>query len=145
MAMVRGPLSLGLSSPMGFKCQKPSQQDEPPVCSPTPPIPGLSQASDSQLPSHENNSTLGPEPEVAPINQQSIPFPSPPVPCSEIPPVPSPERPLVTSSSPVHSSPHSHQEALQEFTNFQLTLMIPQTIFHKSINESYWCIANFST
>ncbi|MBW0484163.1 hypothetical protein O181_023878 [Austropuccinia psidii MF-1] len=46
---------------------EPSQQDEPPICSPTPPIPGLSQASDSQLPSHENNSNLGPEPEVAPM------------------------------------------------------------------------------
>ncbi|MBW0467270.1 hypothetical protein O181_006985 [Austropuccinia psidii MF-1] len=27
---------------------EPSQQDDPPVCGPTPPIPGVSQASDSQ-------------------------------------------------------------------------------------------------
>ncbi|MBW0498608.1 hypothetical protein O181_038323 [Austropuccinia psidii MF-1] len=46
---------------------EPSQHHEPPVCIPTTPIPGPSQASDSQLPSHENDSTLEPEPEVAPM------------------------------------------------------------------------------
>ncbi|MBW0467272.1 hypothetical protein O181_006987 [Austropuccinia psidii MF-1] len=53
---------------------KPSQKDDPPICSPTSPIPGLNQTSDSQLPSHENNSTLGPEPEVAPMQSTEHPF-----------------------------------------------------------------------
>ncbi|MBW0465579.1 hypothetical protein O181_005294 [Austropuccinia psidii MF-1] len=39
--------------------RKPSQRDEPP-------IPGLSQSSESQLPSHEDISTCEPEPGVAP-------------------------------------------------------------------------------
>ncbi|MBW0467251.1 hypothetical protein O181_006966 [Austropuccinia psidii MF-1] len=46
---------------------EPSKKDEPP-------IPGMSQASDSQLPLHENNLTLEPEPEVAPTQSTEDPF-----------------------------------------------------------------------
>ncbi|MBW0480068.1 hypothetical protein O181_019783 [Austropuccinia psidii MF-1] len=35
--------------------------------------------------------------------------------------------------TPASSSPHSHNEAFQEFANLQLTLMIPQEIVHDSI------------
>ncbi|MBW0532483.1 hypothetical protein O181_072198 [Austropuccinia psidii MF-1] len=38
-------------------------------------------------------------------------------------------------SLPVPSSPHSHDEAFQEFTNLRPTLMIPQAIVHESINK----------
>ncbi|MBW0523948.1 hypothetical protein O181_063663 [Austropuccinia psidii MF-1] len=100
-----------------------------------PPIPGPSQASDYQLPSHE--------PEVAPvkstedcfacpatppsiitINDMPVRTPHPPlplVPSTEIPPITS-ENPI--PSPPAQSSPHSHNEALQELTNLQPTLMI---------------------
>ncbi|MBW0522468.1 hypothetical protein O181_062183 [Austropuccinia psidii MF-1] len=44
---------------------KPSKHNEPPFPTPTPPIPGVSLISDSQVPSHENDSTCEPEPEVA--------------------------------------------------------------------------------
>ncbi|MBW0484005.1 hypothetical protein O181_023720 [Austropuccinia psidii MF-1] len=37
--------------------------------------------------------------------------------------------------NPTASSPHSHDEAFQEFTNLKLTLMIPQAIIHKYINQ----------
>ncbi|MBW0467798.1 hypothetical protein O181_007513 [Austropuccinia psidii MF-1] len=46
---------------------EPSQHNEPPV-------PGPIQASDSQLSSHENNLTLEPEPEVAPMQSTEDPF-----------------------------------------------------------------------
>ncbi|MBW0545227.1 hypothetical protein O181_084942 [Austropuccinia psidii MF-1] len=36
---------------------------------------------------------------------------------------------------PTASSPHSHNEAWQEFTDFQPTLMIPRAIVNKSINQ----------
>ncbi|MBW0564294.1 hypothetical protein O181_104009 [Austropuccinia psidii MF-1] len=92
---------------MGFKCQKqnppnPPQQDSPVPCMPAsklcsnplqakvatnepsrhnePPIPGLSKASDSQLPSHENNLTREPEPEVASTQslEEAFACPTPP-------------------------------------------------------------------
>ncbi|MBW0547006.1 hypothetical protein O181_086721 [Austropuccinia psidii MF-1] len=46
---------------------EPSQHNEPP-------IPGPSKASDSQLPSHENNLTCESEPEVAPTQSLEEPF-----------------------------------------------------------------------
>ncbi|MBW0472696.1 hypothetical protein O181_012411 [Austropuccinia psidii MF-1] len=42
-----------------------------------------------------------------------------------------------STPTPVPSSPHSHNDACQEFTNLQPTLMIPQAIFHKSINQIF--------
>ncbi|MBW0499164.1 hypothetical protein O181_038879 [Austropuccinia psidii MF-1] len=84
---------------------KPSQQDEPP-------IPGASQASDSQLPSYENDLTCESEPEVVPTQSSEEPFASPATPCSFI----------IVNDMPVRTplplhSPHSRDEALQEFTN----------------------------
>ncbi|MBW0512779.1 hypothetical protein O181_052494 [Austropuccinia psidii MF-1] len=43
------------------------------------------------------------------------------------------ENPL--TSSLAESSPHSHNEAWQEFTNLRPTIMIPQAIVHKSTNQ----------
>ncbi|MBW0466684.1 hypothetical protein O181_006399 [Austropuccinia psidii MF-1] len=37
--------------------------------------------------------------------------------------------------TPIASSPHSHNEDLQEFTNLQPTLMIPQAISHELIRK----------
>ncbi|MBW0489278.1 hypothetical protein O181_028993 [Austropuccinia psidii MF-1] len=37
--------------------------------------------------------------------------------------------------NPTTSSPQSHNEAWQEFTSLQPTLMIPQAIIHKSIDQ----------
>ncbi|MBW0462884.1 hypothetical protein O181_002599 [Austropuccinia psidii MF-1] len=56
-----------------------------------------------------------------------------PVPSLEIPPI-SPKN-LAASSPPVQGSPHSHNEACQEFTDLQLTLIVPQAIVHESINQ----------
>ncbi|MBW0548298.1 hypothetical protein O181_088013 [Austropuccinia psidii MF-1] len=61
------------------------------------------------------------------------------VPSPEIPPS-SPKKPNA-SSPPVQSPSHSNDEACQEFSDLQPTLMIPQTIIHKSC----WSIAAFST
>ncbi|MBW0498443.1 hypothetical protein O181_038158 [Austropuccinia psidii MF-1] len=80
--------------------RKPSQNDEPP-------IPGPSQFSKSQVPSHEDASTCEPEPEVALTQSMEEPFACPTTPffviiindmpfCS-----PSPEIPTT-------SFPHSH-------------------------------------
>ncbi|MBW0503383.1 hypothetical protein O181_043098 [Austropuccinia psidii MF-1] len=44
--------------------------------------------------------------------------------------VPSPEIPTA-------SSPHSNDEAWQEFTDFPPTLMIPPAMVHKSINQIF--------
>ncbi|MBW0500197.1 hypothetical protein O181_039912 [Austropuccinia psidii MF-1] len=56
---------------------QPSQHNEPP-------IPGLSKASDSQLPSHENDWTCETEPEVAPTHSLEEAFDFPTTPCSFI-------------------------------------------------------------
>ncbi|MBW0474340.1 hypothetical protein O181_014055 [Austropuccinia psidii MF-1] len=86
---------------------KPSQQDEPP-------IPGPGQSSKSQVPSHEEALTPEPEPQVAPMQSMEEPFAFPATPRSVI----------IIDDMPI-SSPHSHNDAQQEFTNLQLTLMIP--------------------
>ncbi|MBW0520091.1 hypothetical protein O181_059806 [Austropuccinia psidii MF-1] len=57
--------------------RKSSQHNEPP-------IPGPIQASDSQLPSHENNLTCKPEPEGAPMQSYEEPFACPATPHSFI-------------------------------------------------------------
>ncbi|MBW0469907.1 hypothetical protein O181_009622 [Austropuccinia psidii MF-1] len=96
-----------------------------------PPIPGPYQASYSQFPSHESNSTCEPEPEVAPTQSMEETFACSPTPPSFInidnkpigaplhfpafchsPLVASPEIPPIAPSPPVQSSPHSHDEAL---------------------------------
>ncbi|MBW0561716.1 hypothetical protein O181_101431 [Austropuccinia psidii MF-1] len=41
------------------------------------------------------------------------------------------------SSPPVQSPSHSHNNTRQEFTDLQPTLMIPQAIIHKSINQIF--------
>ncbi|MBW0463751.1 hypothetical protein O181_003466 [Austropuccinia psidii MF-1] len=46
---------------------EPSQHNEPPICTPTPPITGLSEVPASQVPPTVNDSTCEPEPEVAPM------------------------------------------------------------------------------
>ncbi|MBW0505096.1 hypothetical protein O181_044811 [Austropuccinia psidii MF-1] len=46
---------------------------------------------------------------------------------------PSPSTPSL--ENPTTCSPHSHDEACQEFTDLKLPLMIPQAIFHESINR----------
>ncbi|MBW0470879.1 hypothetical protein O181_010594 [Austropuccinia psidii MF-1] len=102
---------------------EPSQHDESP-------IPGPIQASDSQLPSHENNLTCETEPEVASMQSSDEIFACPSTSCSFIidnKPVRNPPLPpsLFPKSPPAPSSPHFKNEALQEFTNLQPTLMIP--------------------
>ncbi|MBW0559922.1 hypothetical protein O181_099637 [Austropuccinia psidii MF-1] len=74
-----------------------------------PPIPGPSQPFEP----HEDALTCGPEPEVPQTKSMEEPFEPPrtPAPCS----------------------PHSHNEACQESTDLQPTLMIPQAIVHDSI------------
>ncbi|MBW0472850.1 hypothetical protein O181_012565 [Austropuccinia psidii MF-1] len=88
---------------------EPSQPDEPR-------IPGPSQPSEP----HEDALTCEPEPEVAPTQSMEEPFVCPATPAFVIiidnTPVGSP---------PVPSSPQSHDEARQESTDLQLTLMIP--------------------
>ncbi|MBW0471763.1 hypothetical protein O181_011478 [Austropuccinia psidii MF-1] len=56
---------------------EPSQYNEPP-------IPGSSQSSESQLPSHEDTSACEPEPEVAPMQSMEDPFAHSTTPCSII-------------------------------------------------------------
>ncbi|MBW0469979.1 hypothetical protein O181_009694 [Austropuccinia psidii MF-1] len=132
--------------------RKPSQHNEPP-------IPGLSQCSKPQVPSNEDALSHEPEPEEATMQSTQEPFACPITPPSiiiiddmpvEYPPplppstptaVPSLEIPPIatknptSSSPPMPSSPQSHDEAWQEFTNLHPTLMIPQAIVHESINR----------
>ncbi|MBW0476324.1 hypothetical protein O181_016039 [Austropuccinia psidii MF-1] len=88
--------------------REPSQHNETPILGPI-------QSSKSPVPSHE------PEPEVAPTQSTEEPFACPATPRSVIiidnmPFGSSPEIPTA-SSSPGPSSPHSHNEAWQEFTD----------------------------
>ncbi|MBW0520755.1 hypothetical protein O181_060470 [Austropuccinia psidii MF-1] len=85
--------------------REPSQTDEPP-------IPGLSPS----LEPHEDALTREPEPEVAPTQSMEEPFACPTPPHSVI----------TINDTPVGSSPHSHDDTCQEFTNLRPTLIIPQ-------------------
>ncbi|MBW0523502.1 hypothetical protein O181_063217 [Austropuccinia psidii MF-1] len=86
------------------------------------PIPGLSQPSEP----HEYTLTCKPEPEVALMQSTEEPFACPTSPTSVI----------IIDDTPIGSpSPHSHDEAQQEFMYLQPTFMIPQAIVHKSINQ----------
>ncbi|MBW0548629.1 hypothetical protein O181_088344 [Austropuccinia psidii MF-1] len=110
-ATARGHMSLGLSSPMGFQCQKPSQYNDPP-------IPGPSQSSESQVPSHEDALTSFLATPGSIIIIENMPVGSPPILRPFTPtPVPSPEIPPIAPENPMASSPHSHHEAWQEFTD----------------------------
>ncbi|MBW0499921.1 hypothetical protein O181_039636 [Austropuccinia psidii MF-1] len=112
--------------------------DPRPEWHPMPPIPGLSPSSKP----HEDVPTHEPEPEVAPTQSMEEPFACPTPHYSVIiiddMPIGSPLPfllPLMFPQDPTASSPHSHNEAFQEFTDLQPTLMIPQAIIHKSINQ----------
>ncbi|MBW0467923.1 hypothetical protein O181_007638 [Austropuccinia psidii MF-1] len=98
---------------------EPSQHNEPP-------IPGPSQSYKSQVPSHEDALTHEPEPEVAPTQSMEEHFASPATPHFVI----IINNMAVGSPPPLPSSPHSHNEAWQEFTNLQPTLIISQAVFH---------------
>ncbi|MBW0475286.1 hypothetical protein O181_015001 [Austropuccinia psidii MF-1] len=41
---------------------------------------------------------------------------------------------IIIGNTPI-GSPHSHNETQQEFTDLQLTLMIPQAVVHESISQ----------
>ncbi|MBW0587426.1 hypothetical protein O181_127141 [Austropuccinia psidii MF-1] len=103
---------------------EPPQTDEPP-------IPGLSPSSEA----HEDVLTHEPEPEVAPTQSMEEPFACPTAPHSIIiidnAPVGSPP-PL---RAPMPSSPQSHNDTRQEFTNLKPTLMISRALVHESINR----------
>ncbi|MBW0527391.1 hypothetical protein O181_067106 [Austropuccinia psidii MF-1] len=130
--------------PSGTQCEmtlppfiEPSQHNEPP-------IPGPSHSSESQLPSHEDASTCGPEPEVAPTQSTEDPFfKSPlsifscyqhsltaPLTISTLPETPCSI--IIINDTPVRTPPplplppgtHPHHEACQEFTDLSPTLMI---------------------
>ncbi|MBW0486471.1 hypothetical protein O181_026186 [Austropuccinia psidii MF-1] len=45
--------------------------------------------------------------------------------------------PVGSPKNPTASSPESHNEAWQELKDLQPTLMIPQAIIHKSINQIF--------
>ncbi|MBW0482547.1 hypothetical protein O181_022262 [Austropuccinia psidii MF-1] len=99
---------------------EPSQPDEPPIPGPSP----------SSKP-HE------PEPELVllqPLCNHHRQYthwihPSPALPPS----TPTLEIPPIVPENPI--SPNSYDEACQEFTDVRPTLMIPQAIIHKSINQ----------
>ncbi|MBW0475075.1 hypothetical protein O181_014790 [Austropuccinia psidii MF-1] len=90
---------------------EPSQTNEPPIPGPSP----------SAKP-HEDTLTSHPTPPHSVIIINNTPIGSPPSPC-----VPSPSTPTLVPSpeNPTASSPHSHNEAHQEFTHLKPTLMIP--------------------
>ncbi|MBW0484743.1 hypothetical protein O181_024458 [Austropuccinia psidii MF-1] len=94
------------------------------------PIPGLSQPSEP----HEYTLTCEPEPEVALMQSTEEPFACPATPTSVIiiddMPIGSP-LPPISPKIPTASSPHSHDEAQQEFMYLQPTFMIPQAIVHE--------------
>ncbi|MBW0475046.1 hypothetical protein O181_014761 [Austropuccinia psidii MF-1] len=123
------------------------------TCSATP-----IQSSKLQVPSHEDTSTFEHEPEVAQTQSMEEPFGKSPlyffysyklsltrpdtphsiiiIDNSPVTPPPPSSLEIPTASSPLaQSSPHSHNEAQQEFTNLLPTLIIPQEIVHYSINQ----------
>ncbi|MBW0518597.1 hypothetical protein O181_058312 [Austropuccinia psidii MF-1] len=94
--------------PLLFSTFDSSELTLPPFVEPSqpnePPIPGLSQPSEP----HEDTLTHEPEPEVAPTQSTEEPF-----------------------DPPIASSPHSHSEAWQVFTDLRPT----RATVHKSINQ----------
>ncbi|MBW0551653.1 hypothetical protein O181_091368 [Austropuccinia psidii MF-1] len=66
----------------------------------------------------------------APTPPRSTPTP---VPSRDLPPIAA--KSPTASSLPVPSSSPSYNDARQEFTNLQPTLMIPQAIVHKALNQ----------
>ncbi|MBW0474730.1 hypothetical protein O181_014445 [Austropuccinia psidii MF-1] len=123
-----------------------------------PPIQGPSQASDSQLLSHENSFTGETEFEVAPTQSSEEPFGkyfvffvffcyqltlTPPftvISLSFHSPLFHHHRQYAHENPPsplVPSSPHSNNEALQKLINLRPMLMIPQAIVQESINQIF--------
>ncbi|MBW0531894.1 hypothetical protein O181_071609 [Austropuccinia psidii MF-1] len=121
---------------------EPSQTKEPTIPGPIP-----------YSKPHEDVPTSEPIPDVAPTQSMEEPFGKSQIyffssPCLQTSPdCPTPPHSVITINNapvrspsyspenPTASSPHSHDEARQEFTNLPLTLMIPKAIFHKSINQ----------
>ncbi|MBW0464862.1 hypothetical protein O181_004577 [Austropuccinia psidii MF-1] len=101
-------LASKLQAQMAPDCLKPSQPNDPP-------IPGLSQPSES----YEDAPNREPEPEVAPLQSLEEPFVllhPPPVPPPSTPTaVPSTEIPPISPRNPTASSPQSHDEAQKEY------------------------------
>ncbi|MBW0475089.1 hypothetical protein O181_014804 [Austropuccinia psidii MF-1] len=102
-------------SPQVLICPPPYEPSQPNE----PPIPGSSPSSEP----HEDIPTCEPEPEVALTQYTEEPF-EPHLPLHS-PPGSFPRYTLVASENPIPSSPHSHDEACQEFTDLRPTLMIP--------------------
>ncbi|MBW0567531.1 hypothetical protein O181_107246 [Austropuccinia psidii MF-1] len=95
---------------------EPSQMDEPP-------IPGLVPSSKP----HEDIPTCEPESEVAPKQsmEEAFAFPNTPHSVITIDNMPVGSLPPSAPKNPTNSSPHSHNDACQEFTDLRPTLMIP--------------------
>ncbi|MBW0495460.1 hypothetical protein O181_035175 [Austropuccinia psidii MF-1] len=93
---------------------KPSQPHEPP-------IPGMNPSSEPP----EDVPTCEPEPEGAPMQSTEEPFACPATPRSVIIIDDMPVGFLPPPRTSVPSSPHFHDNTRQEFTNLQLTLMVP--------------------
>ncbi|MBW0559936.1 hypothetical protein O181_099651 [Austropuccinia psidii MF-1] len=83
--------------------------------------------------------TLTPFAEPSRTNEPPIPFPSPSSKPHEDVPTCGPEPEMTPTQSMEEpfapSSPHSRDEARQEFTDLRPTLMIAQAIIHESINQ----------
>ncbi|MBW0519909.1 hypothetical protein O181_059624 [Austropuccinia psidii MF-1] len=106
---------------------KPSQPDDPP-------IPGPSPSSEP----HEDISTCEPEPELLvlhPLHNHHQQYARQIPPCVPPPSTPTQEIPPIAPKNPTANSLNSNNEACQEFTDRQATLMIPQSIVNKSINQ----------
>ncbi|MBW0479294.1 hypothetical protein O181_019009 [Austropuccinia psidii MF-1] len=115
---------------MGFKHQKqnppnPTQQDSPIPCMPrkkTPLQPLQAQVAPNEPSQHIEPPIPGPSQPSEPHEDTSTSFPA------------TPTLVIIIDNTPI-GCPHSHNEACQEFTNLRPILMIPQAIFHKSINQ----------
>ncbi|MBW0519275.1 hypothetical protein O181_058990 [Austropuccinia psidii MF-1] len=134
--MARGYSSLGQSSPclLTHGIQTPNELTLPPFVEPSqhnePPIPGLSPSSEP----HEAEPKLSLTPPLTisnssrysslSHNHQRYTCRLPPPPPSS--PIPNPTPPVPSSSTPTPvPSPNSHNETWKQFTNLQLTVMIP--------------------
>ncbi|MBW0507062.1 hypothetical protein O181_046777 [Austropuccinia psidii MF-1] len=93
------------------------------------PFSGPSQGSNSQLPSHENNSNCDPEPEVGPMQSTEAPFYCPATPCSII----------INDNIPI-GSPLTHPLSHSPATSTPVhSPKIPPVALEKPIISSPWC------
>ncbi|MBW0501176.1 hypothetical protein O181_040891 [Austropuccinia psidii MF-1] len=121
------PSSINLPTPPPRPpSNEPSQHNEPPIPGPSP---------SSKPP--EDIPTCGPEHEVAPTQSMEDSFARPATPRSVIiiDDAPVGSLPPSAPKNPTASSPHSHNDAYQEFTDLRPPLIIPQAIIPKSINQ----------